>query len=178
MVVISLLYIRLIGSHSFNRPLEKRESTNNHDGKGDIGLVKCAHDKYYGAYSNIDSGYPVAFSCHRIITQHGIIMHNMLWILRRAWLSYRKQMCIRVIINVYTILINRALLIPPVSYINHSLSRCGLAHNWFPWCCAQETHNFCKTFVQCWTNDEDVGPPLCKCYTNGLCLLGAHINHG
>ena len=27
-------------------------------------------------------------------------------------------------------------------------------------------------FVQCWTNVEDVGPTLNKCYTNVLCLLG------
>ena len=27
-------------------------------------------------------------------------------------------------------------------------------------------------FVQCWTNVEDVGPTLYKCYTNVLCLLG------
>ena len=26
-------------------------------------------------------------------------------------------------------------------------------------------------FVQCWTNGEDVGPTLYKCYTNVLCLL-------
>ena len=30
----------------------------------------------------------------------------------------------------------------------------------------------CMTFVQCWTNVEDVGPTLYKCYTNVLCLLG------
>ena len=27
-------------------------------------------------------------------------------------------------------------------------------------------------FVQCWTNVEDVGPTLYKCYRNVLCLLG------
>ena len=27
-------------------------------------------------------------------------------------------------------------------------------------------------FIQCWTNVEDVGPTLYKCYTNVLCLLG------
>ena len=27
-------------------------------------------------------------------------------------------------------------------------------------------------FMQCWTNVEDVGPALYKCYTNVLCLLG------
>ena len=31
--------------------------------------------------------------------------------------------------------------------------------------------NICKTFVQCWSNVEDVGPMLYKCYTNVLCLL-------
>ena len=36
---------------------------------------------------------------------------------------------------------------------------------------AQQTQNMCITFVQCWTNVEDVGPMLYKCYTNGLCLL-------
>ena len=29
-----------------------------------------------------------------------------------------------------------------------------------------------KAFVQCWTNVEDVGPTLYKCYMNVLCLLG------
>ena len=29
-------------------------------------------------------------------------------------------------------------------------------------------------FVQCWTNSEDVGPALFKCYKNVLCLLGRH----
>ena len=28
------------------------------------------------------------------------------------------------------------------------------------------------TFIQCWTNDFDVGPTLYKCHTNVLCLLG------
>ena len=28
------------------------------------------------------------------------------------------------------------------------------------------------TFVQCWTNVEDVGLTLYKCYANVLCLLG------
>ena len=36
----------------------------------------------------------------------------------------------------------------------------------------QEAQNICITnFVQCWTNVEDFGPALCKCYTNVLCLL-------
>ena len=36
----------------------------------------------------------------------------------------------------------------------------------------QQTKNICITFVQCWTNVEDVGPTLYKCYANVLCLLG------
>ena len=36
---------------------------------------------------------------------------------------------------------------------------------------SQKTHNICITFVQCWTNGEDVGPTLYKCYKNVLCLL-------
>ena len=36
----------------------------------------------------------------------------------------------------------------------------------------QQTQDICVTFVQCWTNVEDVGPTLYKCYTNVLCLLG------
>ena len=36
----------------------------------------------------------------------------------------------------------------------------------------QLTQNICITFIQCWTNVEDVGPTLYKCYTNVLCLLG------
>ena len=35
--------------------------------------------------------------------------------------------------------------------------------------CAQ---NICITFIQRWTNVEDVGPTLYKCYANVLCLLG------
>ena len=31
------------------------------------------------------------------------------------------------------------------------------------------------TFVQCWTNVEDGGPALYKCYTNVLCLLGCNV---
>ena len=34
------------------------------------------------------------------------------------------------------------------------------------------TQNIWITFVQCWTNVEDVGPTLYKWYTNVLCLLG------
>ena len=29
---------------------------------------------------------------------------------------------------------------------------------------------------QCWSNVEDVGPTLYKCYTNVLCLLGIALN--
>ena len=39
------------------------------------------------------------------------------------------------------------------------------------WVCTQQTQNICITSVQCWTNVEDVGPTLYKCYTNVLCLL-------
>ena len=31
---------------------------------------------------------------------------------------------------------------------------------------SQLTQNICITFIQCWTNVEDVGPTLYKCYTN------------
>ena len=34
--------------------------------------------------------------------------------------------------------------------------------------------NSCITFIQCWTNVEDVGPTLYTYYTNVLCLLGEH----
>ena len=37
---------------------------------------------------------------------------------------------------------------------------------------AQQTQNICITFIQCWSNVEDVGPTLYKCYTNVFCLLG------
>ena len=33
------------------------------------------------------------------------------------------------------------------------------------------TQNICATFIQCWSNVEDVGPTLYKCCTNVLCLL-------
>ena len=39
---------------------------------------------------------------------------------------------------------------------------------------SQQTQNICMTFVQRWTNVEDVGPTFYKCYTNVLCLLGDH----
>ena len=32
--------------------------------------------------------------------------------------------------------------------------------------------NICMTFVQCWTNVEDVGPTLYKCYTNVFLFAG------
>ena len=35
-----------------------------------------------------------------------------------------------------------------------------------------QTQDICITFVQCWTNVEDVGPTLYKCYTNVLYLRG------
>ena len=31
---------------------------------------------------------------------------------------------------------------------------------------AQQTQNICMPFIQCWTNVEDVGPTLYKCYAN------------
>ena len=34
------------------------------------------------------------------------------------------------------------------------------------------THLYDFVGLQCWTNVEDVGPTLYKCYTNVLCLLG------
>ena len=37
---------------------------------------------------------------------------------------------------------------------------------------SQQTQNICMTFIQYWTNVEDVCPALYKCYTNVLCLLG------
>ena len=42
----------------------------------------------------------------------------------------------------------------------------------------EQTQNICIIFIQCWTNAEDVGPSLYKCYTNILCLLGRSVqNH-
>ena len=35
---------------------------------------------------------------------------------------------------------------------------------------ADAKHFFIKS-VQCWSNVEDVGPTLFKCYKNALCLL-------
>ena len=41
----------------------------------------------------------------------------------------------------------------------------------------KQTQNICIAFIQCWTNVEDVGPTLYKCFTNILCLLGMLIIH-
>ena len=40
----------------------------------------------------------------------------------------------------------------------------------------QQTQNICITFVQRRPNIFDVGPTLCNCYTNVLCLLGSCKN--
>ena len=60
----------------------------------------------------------------------------------------------------------------------------GLQTNWLYYCGDVETAwpqayidipvntKHLYDFVQCWTNVEDVGPTLYKCYTNVLCLLG------
>ena len=37
---------------------------------------------------------------------------------------------------------------------------------------AHQTQNICIIFVRRRPNVFDVGPTLCKCYTNVLCLLG------
>ena len=37
---------------------------------------------------------------------------------------------------------------------------------------SQQSQSIFITFVQCWTNVEDVGPALYQCYKNVLCLLG------
>ena len=39
-----------------------------------------------------------------------------------------------------------------------------------------QTQNILKTSVQCWTNVEDVGPTLYKCFKNVLCLPGDRVN--
>ena len=46
-------------------------------------------------------------------------------------------------------------------------------NTWVP----ASTKNFCITFVQCWSNVEDVGPTLYKCYTKVLCFLGSSHFH-
>ena len=40
----------------------------------------------------------------------------------------------------------------------------------------QQTQNICITFIQRRPNVFDVGPTLCKCYTNVLCLQGNYKN--
>ena len=42
---------------------------------------------------------------------------------------------------------------------------------------SRQTQNICITFIQCWTNVEDVGPTLYKCYTNVLRSLGCICKH-
>ena len=39
----------------------------------------------------------------------------------------------------------------------------------------QQKQNICRTFVQCWTNVEDVGPMLYKCSPNVLCSPGIEV---
>ena len=43
---------------------------------------------------------------------------------------------------------------------------------------AQQTKHICKpTFVQCWTNVEDVGPTLYKCYIIQMyCVCSVHTS--
>ena len=36
---------------------------------------------------------------------------------------------------------------------------------------SQQTQNICITFVQCWTNVEDIEPTSYRCYSKVLCLL-------
>ena len=53
----------------------------------------------------------------------------------------------------------------------------GRGHANFTRVCVAGDHlppskHICITFILCWTNVEDVGPTLYKCYTNVLCLLG------
>ena len=40
---------------------------------------------------------------------------------------------------------------------------------------SRQTRIICITFVQCWTNVEDVGPTLYKCYADVLCLLRCYL---
>ena len=43
---------------------------------------------------------------------------------------------------------------------------------------SHQTRNICITFVQCWSNVEDVGPTFYKCYTNvfwGISLYGLNL---
>ena len=37
---------------------------------------------------------------------------------------------------------------------------------------SQQAQNICITFILCWTNVENIGATLYKCYTTVLCLLG------
>ena len=37
---------------------------------------------------------------------------------------------------------------------------------------SQKTQNICITILQFWSNVENVGPTMYKCYTNILCSLG------
>ena len=57
----------------------------------------------------------------------------------------------------------------PIKYNNRALEAVGKLLNYLT---SQQTQHICITFVQYWTNAEDVGPTLYKCYTNVLCLLG------
>ena len=43
------------------------------------------------------------------------------------------------------------------------------------WTHTRQTQNICITLVQCWPNVFDVGPALCKCYTDVLILLGIDL---
>ena len=62
-------------------------------------------------------------------------------------------------------------------YREYLQSLCWSYHTWqpegTPHSAQTSWQNVCITFVQCWTNVEDVGPTLYKCYTNVLCLLGS-----
>ena len=62
-----------------------------------------------------------------------------------------------------------------------SASRLSIQHNASVWSDLQKippsmmtiipSKHICIAFIQCWTNVEDIGPTLYKCYTNVLCLL-------
>ena len=41
--------------------------------------------------------------------------------------------------------------------------------------CRRAMHTCFIIFVQCWTNVEDVGLTLYKCYTNVMCLVGMDL---
>ena len=55
-------------------------------------------------------------------------------------------------------------------YGTYLVLRCKL------WHASQTTQSIYVACVQCWSNDEDVGSTLYKCYINGLCLLGSNPN--